>query len=175
MESGRFWAAVTAIATVAGVVVAFLAYRASTEQTPHEPATTTAVTDGAPPSGATSPAAPTPEGPLWQGSILLGERGIDFSVTPPELGTVNDISVNVSAYPASHKITGSSIARWTGPAAPTAAACAALLSTHSAADGLFDQGDTFCVDADTRVVKVTFVSQQGESWEVDATVWLAPR
>jgi hypothetical protein len=62
------------------------------------------------------------------------------------------VEVNVSAYASSHTITGSvftgsRIARWTGKAAPTAADCANLLSTHGIGETKFDRHDTFCLGA----------------------------
>lgn len=147
-----------------------------------DPTSPTATADSGPSTTAQPGGGPpAPAKPLWQGTILLSSRGIDFAADPPELGTVNDISVNVVAYSSSHNVeaspfAGSRLARWTGPAEPTATDCANLLATHGTKDAKFDRQDQFCLQTAPggRIVAMTFLSQQNDAWEISATVWRSP-
>lgn len=138
------------------------------------------VNDGSPATAAPDGTSRVPEKPLWQGTILLGSHGINFSADPPELGGLNDISVSVVAYATTHRVeasvfTGARLARWTGPRAPVATDCAKLLATHGTKDATFDRRDTFCLQTEPggRIVVMTFLNQQDDSWEISATVWRA--
>ena len=118
---------------------------------------------------------------MWQGTILLGSRGIDFATDPPELGTINDISANVVAYSASHKVeasvfTGARLTRRTAPTESTAKTCADLVATHGTKDATLDRQDKFCLQTapQGRIVIMTFLNQQADAWVINATVWRGP-
>lgn len=137
----------------------------------------TAKSAGPATSGLPSSNTTDPEQPLWHGTMLLNEKGIDFSTDPPRLGHVNDLSVDIAEFTSNtlygSVFTGSVVAKWTQPGEPSPADCSDLLTTHGVTEATFDRQDRFCVRSGDsgRIVLITAKGKQDTNWEIEATVW----
>jgi hypothetical protein len=183
----KLWGVVAAVVSAAaGVASAVAAFTGGSAQPSAAPPTSAAVTAAPPGSGSAGtgttvapPPSPSAAAAVrWTGAWVLGLEGIDLSKVPPGR------SSSFTSYRPAAARSGSSgmmvkgtVARWSGPGAPTAQGCRDLLLTqpHDQVDVV--EGDSVCAVEESSPIAVLKITgthyDQGSYGELDTevTIW----
>jgi hypothetical protein len=191
-KSSSFWTSLPGLLTaVAGLLTAILAVctflyqiagpgkdddASASANGPSSPKTASNPGQGQSPSP--SPAAGGGDAPLWHGTMLLTNYGIDFDQSPPKTKPESGIDVYDAAdFQVAVGGSDALIAKWTGGGTPTAADCYDLLSREGVdKTQKYFQGAQFCVrtNGSRMIVLIKFLGPKSGEYQIEATVW-APR
>ncbi|WP_147437341.1 hypothetical protein [Micromonospora musae] len=154
-----------------------LAYQVSRSEPlePNSPSNQTPATQALGQTSSPSAATGQARGPLWHGTLLFDNNGVDFDTTPPTAQLSTGIDVydgggnQIVTYGASHK----NVAKWAIAGEPTATACAELLGLYGVNTAVYDQGTVYCVRTRGagRIVYLKFLGPRDGAYEIEATIW----